>query len=112
MRITLYARIQFAPGATSATLPGVLERIGPDGVEFAGGYVLRASAGQTMEVTITSPLDDVLLSIVGQDGVPLKRYVDGSAAWQGVLPATQDYFLHMVSVGGETGFVLDVSIPP
>ena len=112
MRVTIFARIQFDPGASSTMLSGVLERVGPGGVEFAGGYVLRASAGQTMEVVVTSPSSDVLLSIVGEDGVPLKRYVDGETQWQGVLHATQDYFLHLVSAGGDTSFTLQFTIPP
>ncbi len=33
-------------------------------------YVLRAFAGQIMEVAITSPRTDVRLAIVGEDGIP------------------------------------------
>jgi hypothetical protein len=112
LRVTVFARIQFAAGATSATVSGPVERLGPEGVEVAGGYVLRAMAGQTMQVRITSPGGDVLLTIVGADGVPLKRYVDGSAEWEGVLPSTQDYYLEPVSVGGPTRFTMTVQINP
>ena len=63
-------------------------------------YVLWALAGQTMTVEIVSPGSDVLLSVIGADGVPLKRYVDGLASWSGVLPKDQDYYLHAVATGG------------
>jgi hypothetical protein len=112
LRVTAYARIQFAPGGTSATVTGPIERLGSEGVEVGGGYVVRAFAGQTMRVTITSSHGDVLLNIVGADGVPLKRYVDGSAEWEGILPSTQDYLLQPVSVGGATRFTMTVSIGP
>jgi hypothetical protein len=97
-------RIQFEPGATSATVTGHVEG------HAVERYVLRALAGQTMDVAITSPNNDVLLTIVGADGIPLKRYVDGMAEWRGVLPATQDYFIDAVSVGEATGFQLTVTV--
>jgi len=99
-------RIQFEPGTTSATVAGYVEE------RSVNRYVLRAFAGQTMEVIITSPNNDVLLTIVGADGIPLKRYVDGSAEWRGVLPSTQDYFIEAVSVGAATSYELTVWISP
>lgn len=112
LRVTVFARIQFDPGEVSASVNGRLERTKPEGVEFGGGYVLRAMEGQMMEVNIDAPDDDVLLSIEGQDGTPLKRYVDGESHWRGELPATQDYFIRPVSVGGETEFKLTVTVAP
>ncbi len=112
LRVTVFARIQFDPGEVSVSVDGYLERTEPEGVEFGGGYVLRALEGQMMEVNISAPNDDVLLSIEGEGGVPLKRYVDGESYWRGELPATQDYFIRPVSVGGETGFNLTVTVAP
>jgi hypothetical protein len=103
-------RIQFAPGATSATLTGRIVRKEEGGVEFGTEYLLRAFAGQTMAVAITSPGNDVLLTIVGADGVPLKRYVDGEAEWRGQLHATQDYSIIPTSVGSTTDYALAVSV--
>jgi hypothetical protein len=97
-------RIRFEPGATSATVAG---HIGQNGIDR---YVLRALAGQTMEVRITSPDNNVLLDIWGADGTVLKRHAVGEAYWAGVLPATQDYFIGAVSVGGETNYLLTVTI--
>jgi len=103
-------RIQFAPGATSATLTGRIVRKEEGGVEFGTEYLVRAFAGQTMSVAITSPNNDVLLTIVGADGSPLKRYVDGLATWTGPLYATQDYTITPASVGKTTDYALAVSI--
>lgn len=97
-------RIRFEPGATSATVAG---HIGQNGIDR---YVLEALAGQTMEVRITSPDNDVLLDIWGADGTILKRHAVGAAYWAGPLPATQDYFIGAVSVGGETNYLLTVTI--
>ena len=105
-------RIQFAPGSVSATVPGQIVRSQPDGVEIGQAYVLRALAGQTMEVRISSPHHDVLLEIVGADGVPLKRYVDGRSDWRGTLLITQDYYIYPISVGGSTSFELYVWVSP
>jgi hypothetical protein len=97
-------RIRFEPGATSA---GVVGHIGQSGIDR---YVLGALAGQTMEVRITSPDNDVLLDIWGADGTVLKRHAVGEAYWAGRLPATQDYFIGAASVGGETNYLLTVTI--
>jgi hypothetical protein len=97
-------RIRFEPGATSSTVAG---HIGQNGIQR---YVLRALAGQTMEVRITSPDNDVLLDIWGADGTVLKRHAVGESYWAGPLPATQDYFIGAVSVGGETNYLLTVTI--
>jgi hypothetical protein len=97
-------RIRFEPGATSTTVAG---HIGQSGIDR---YVLGALAGQTMEVRITSPDNDVLLDIWGADGTVLKRHAVGEAYWAGRLPATQDYFIGAVSVGGETNYLLTVTI--
>jgi hypothetical protein len=99
-------RIQFLPGGTSATVTGHVAAYGAD------LYVLGAMAGQTMEVVLTSPAVDVLLEIWGEDGVPLKRHVDGETSWTGVLPVTQDYFVKVVSFGSEVDYTLAVTIPP
>jgi len=104
LAVIIKARIQFEPGATSATVTG---HIGQNDIQH---YVLRALAGQTMEVVITSPDNDVLLTIYGADGVVLKRHAVGDPYWRGELPSTQDYLINAVSVGNETDYELAVTI--
>jgi predicted small secreted protein len=99
-------RIQFASGATSATVTGQVAAYGAD------VYVLRALGGQTMTADLLSPASDVLLEIWGQDGTVLKRHVDGETTWTGVLPSTQDYFVKVVSFGSAVSYALTVTIPP
>jgi len=99
------ARIKFPTGSTSTWLEGSL----------TGGevnyYLAWGGAGQTMSVTITSPNNDVLLTVYGfETGDPLVRYVSGAWQWSGTLPASQDYMIHAVSVGAATNYRLDISI--
>jgi len=112
LRVVVYARIQFARGATSATVSSPVQNCVPQGAEVVGGYALRAFAGQTMRVTLTSPNHNVYLTIVGANKVPLKYYDDWKTAWEGVLPATQDYYLLPVAAGGDTRFTMTVWISP
>jgi hypothetical protein len=105
LQIIIPARIQFAPGSISATIPGNLQ----------GGqtnyYLARAFAGQTMRVQILSPHNDIFLTIYGMDdGSPLVRSVMGLWEWSGVLPATQDYMIEAVSTGPSAGYTLVVTI--
>lgn len=99
-------RIRFAAGGTSATVPG---NIGPGQVRQ---YVLGASAGQTMTVSVASPNNDVVLAIWGADGAVLLSDHAGATEWQGELPATQDYFIGLSGAAGQTLFRLTVVIPP
>ncbi|MCX6027798.1 MAG: hypothetical protein NT169_00670 [Chloroflexi bacterium] len=102
LQVIIPERITFAPGAISATASGTLaERQTHD-------YLLRAMAGQTMTVTITSPHSDVLLEIYGiTDGSPLVRVPMGVSTWKGKLPGTQDYAIKAVSVGAATSFKIE-----
>jgi hypothetical protein len=100
-------RIQFEPGAVSATVQGNLAANGID------EYVLYALEGQTMSVTITSPGNDVYLSITGlTDGIPLVRAASDATGWKGELPATQDYSIKAVSGGPADSYTLEVTILP
>lgn len=97
-------RIQFDEGETGATISAsIAER-------DRAYYVLRAFEGQELTAEITSPNEDVLLTIVGEDGMPIKRYQNGPPAWNGALPATQDYYIEAVSVGPATTYVLTVQV--
>ncbi|MFQ5400792.1 MAG: hypothetical protein ACE5E7_14500, partial [Anaerolineae bacterium] len=98
-------RIQFAPGAISATVQGEVDAYESD------DYVLRALAGQTMTVVITSANNDVLLTIVGADGVPLTNgLMSGATSWTGTLPATQDYIIRALGTAQPASYTLTVTI--
>lgn len=105
LQIIIPQRITFDPGAISATVAGDVTAHESD------DYVLAAQAGQTMNVTITSPNNDVLLTIVGADGIPLTNgLMSGATSWQGELPATQDYTLRAIGTLEPSSYTLTVMI--
>jgi hypothetical protein len=102
------SRITFAPGAMSATVrgsiaAGEIERL-----------VLRALAGQTMSVAVTSnPPDKVIVVIFGADGNVLISDHATTPTWSGTLPLTQDYFIDLKPYAGiAADYTLVVTIPP
>jgi hypothetical protein len=102
LSVIIASRIQFASGATSSKVTGTTT----DG--YIVSYVVRASQGQTMNINLTVPAGDGALQVWGfQDGQPYLRYVAESAAFNMVLPATEDY---MVEVVPRAGMVIDYSM--
>jgi hypothetical protein len=105
LHVAIPRRIEFAPGAVSAQVQGELA------AHESNDYILSALAGQTMALTITSSEQNVLLTIVGADGVPLTNgLMSGASEWQGQLPATQDYTIRAVGTGQPATYTIDVSI--
>ena len=105
LQVIIPQRITFAPGATSATIEGDVAAYEAD------DYILAAQEGQTMRVTITSPGANVLLTIVGADGIPLiNGNMSGATTWQGELPATQDYTIRAIGTLEPNSYTLTVTI--
>ncbi len=105
LQVIIPRRVEFAPGATSAVIDANLA------ANQTHEYLLRARGGQTMTVTIKSPRNDVLVSIYGiEDGQPLVRVPMGQTSWTGKLPATQDYDVKAVAVGGATSYRIEFVI--
>lgn len=101
------ARINFAPGAISATRSGVLTMGEMD------RYVLKASGGQTMNVSVASANNNALLVIFGKDGTVLISDHADASSWSGVLPSTQDYYIDVRAIDGSSAnYTLTVTIPP
>lgn len=105
LQVIIPQRISFAPGTTSATVQGdVAAHVSDD-------YILAAQAGQTMTVNIDSPNDNVLLTIVGADGIPLTNgNMSGATSWTGQLLATQDYTLRAIGTLEPASYTLTVTI--
>lgn len=98
-------RIQFAPGAISATVSGT--------VTFPNRpqYVLYAFKNQHMTVQITSADNAANFAILGvSDGQPLKRLENEDRVWTGTLPTTQDYLIQVAVPGGSATFSLIITI--
>lgn len=101
------SRINFAPGAISATRTGTLTMGDMD------RYVLGASAGQNMSVSVASGNNNVILVIFGKDGTVLISDHADASSWSGVLPSTQDYFIDVRAIDGTSAnYTLTVTIPP
>jgi uncharacterized protein YegP (UPF0339 family) len=99
-------RIEFSAGGTSATVPGQVE------TGAIGRYVLKASAGQTIYVTLVPTSGEAILAIYGADGTVLISDHAGTTTWSGPLPITQDYTIDVINVAySATAFTLQVAIP-
>jgi hypothetical protein len=95
-------RIQFAPGATSATVQGQLS---------AGGsqkYVLRLLAHQLLEVNVF-PEQGVDLSVRGANGAVLKP--TGLPPFRGYVATAQDYYLTVTAEGAAVSYTVQVIVP-
>jgi hypothetical protein len=116
LEVEIPVTVRFKDGAYSATIQGHLEIFEdpPDvgGVDNHVTYLINASAGQTMDVKLSSPNIDVLsLAVYGQDdGQPYQRYVIKNNGFHGVLPVTQGYYLKVVSFKKSTDFTLEITI--
>ncbi|KAA3656833.1 MAG: hypothetical protein DWQ04_29960 [Chloroflexi bacterium] len=96
-------QIEFAPGATGASVPGSVVQ------GTTQRYILRAMAGQQMNVQLTGDLADLALAVIGQGGSVFQSQMSGLTNWQGNLPATQDYYLDVVG-NASRNFTLNVTV--
>jgi hypothetical protein len=91
--LTIPVRVSFKPGATSASMDGVVR------THETNTYLLQARKGQTMTVKIDSSGDDIYLAISGlKDGEPYLQSDDGETTYTFKLPADQDYVIQCVSM--------------
>jgi heat shock protein HslJ len=100
-------RIAFPRGSTSATLAGQLNASG------SHQYVLEAQAGQTLSIDMTFTEGSAILVVWGINGNVLLSDHAEAAAFQGVLPTTQDYYILVKGrPDGDTSYTMTVTIPP
>jgi hypothetical protein len=105
LQVTIPQRIVFDQGVVSATVSGSV------GKSRVNNYLVRAMAGQTMTVTLSSAALGAALTISGiQDGQPLLRSALGQTSWSGKLAASQDYSIDVVSSGDALDYSLKVTI--
>jgi hypothetical protein len=97
-------RIRFASGTTSALVGGDL----PAGSSVR--YVLRAQAGQLMEVNLSAP-QGTRLAVSTEAGRALSPAEGGSTAFRGYLPRSGDYVIRVDSGRQAGSYSLSVSIP-
>lgn len=106
LSVTIPENLIFQTGAVSAS------RSYPLRAREMHTLLLRATAGQTMTLTLTPSDQTVLLGFYGyQDGQPYLRTATGQIRWTGPVPATQDYVVLVESVvDNAASFRLDVTI--
>jgi hypothetical protein len=99
-------RIAFPAGGTSATVSGKLATGAP------ARYVLRALAGQTMEVSPAYPTPGLPYAIWGANGVILRSFGEIWGPWRGALPSSQDYYVEVLSPDTPNPYRITVTISP
>jgi hypothetical protein len=99
-------RIQFAPGTSSARVEGAVVRGTRD------RYILGASEGQYMRVSISALEENAVFSIVQPDGQPIPGTEEGQDTryWEGSLPQSGDYTVVVGGTRGNATYTLDVAI--
>jgi hypothetical protein len=104
INVSIPKRISFARGRTSATLEG---RVNP---HQSLDYILRARAGQLMEISV-SPESSVQLIIYGVDGTVLRSGMGEGSSFRGELPVSQDYFVTVRAGTEAVSYTLSAIIP-
>lgn len=74
-------------------------------------YVFSATQGQSLNVKVTAPANEVALAVFGPNNATLKTQ-DATLTWSGTIATTGDHFIDVVSVQTTTNkaFTLDVSL--
>jgi hypothetical protein len=75
-------------------------------------YTFDATADQTAIITITSPNQSVLLTVVTPSGSPIQRYQSGQASWSGTLPETGLYRISAVATEQASPYKVSITIAP
>jgi hypothetical protein len=104
LNITIPLRVSFEAGATSATLTSRLT------AHRGLDYILRARAGQLLEIEI-SPANSVQLIIYGVDGTVLRSGMGEGTSFRGELPSSQDYLVSVRAGVQEVSYSMRVAIP-
>jgi len=99
-------RIDFQPGASSATVKDAVVRGTRD------AYLLGAGQGQRMTVKITSLEENAVFDLESPPNQAGNRQLmrQESVSWSGTLPSNGDYRIVVGSVRGNASYQLQVSI--
>ena len=72
---------------------------------------LEAGAGQYMTIDVESVEDNVTFYIICEEGQLGESYEDeGSQYWEGTLPVTGVYFIHLGTTRGGGQFTIEIEI--
>lgn len=87
LKLTIPRRVRIEQGANSATIEGRIVN------QLHNTYVLQAQAGRRIQVKVTSPNDEVVLEISGDNGEPFFGAQDALRSVSFVIDVTQDYWI-------------------
>ena len=104
--LAILKRIQFTRGATSAVVSGNLP------ANTSARYILRALAGQLIDVTLSAP-DGTRVRVTTSGGRVLTPIAgtSSSTGFRGYLPFTGDYIVAVASGSQGVSYSVNVSIP-
>ncbi len=92
-------RVEFEPGTDHGFVGGAIV------LGTADRFVLRASAGQSMSISVVSLEDNAVVRVYGPEGGELPG---GGGDWfSGTLPADGDYIVEVTSVHGNATYASD-----
>lgn len=94
-------RIRFARGRTTKVLKDAVVRGTRD------RYLLRASAGQTLIVHITSLENNAVFDVRGPRG---RSLAEEATDWEGQLPRSGDYVIVVGGTRGNASYTLEVTV--
>jgi len=104
VNVSIPQRVSFVSGATSTTIQGHLD------AHQSLDYILRAMAGQLMEINVT-PENKTQLIIYGVDGTVLRSGMGEGSSFRGELPTSQDYIVTVRAGDQGVSFTMTVIIP-
>jgi LysM repeat protein len=97
-------RITIPAGSTTASVNGGL--VSHETVS----YVVAASQGQVMTVSVSAPANEIAFRISDPTGIFIKQ-LDGNLNWTGILPAPGDYRIDLVGLTDPNkNYILTVTI--
>jgi uncharacterized repeat protein (TIGR01451 family) len=104
---TTAMRITIEPGQTTAS------RIGIVNPNETIRYLLNASAGQVLSITLTAPPNEVALGVDGPTGLVLKP-LDASPTWSTTISTGGDHTITLMALTGSSSksYTLVVSLTP
>lgn len=95
-------RVRFARGRTTTVIKDAVIRATRD------RYVLRARAGQTLIVHITSLEDNAVFDVYAPGG--RRTLAQEATDWEGELPRTGNYVISVGPTRGNASYTLEVTI--
>lgn len=104
---TAAMRITIEPGQTTAS------RIGIVNPNETIQYVLNASAGQVLSITLVAPANEVALGVDGPTGLVLKP-LDATLTWNATILTGGDHTITLMALSGSSSksYTLVVSLTP